>query len=1619
YSIQVSPTATTTYTVTGLMADGCSGTAIVTINVVPLPSAGITIQGDPCSGNPVTLLGSGTGSYSWSTGGTTTSILVQPTITTTYTLTVTNGNNCTDVANVTITLPNASISSTDNSICMGGSTTLQASGGTSYIWSSGATGSSINVSPSLTQTYFVVVYNGSGCSDQAQIEITVNDNPSITFNSLSPVCENSSPILLNAQPNGGNFSGTGVVNGNQFDPAIAGTGNHIISYTYTDINGCSSTQSQTISVYSSPTLYINPISPLCENSSAVTISATPTGGIFSGTGVINNDQFDPSLAGVGTHVISYYYSDINGCSSTVSENIIVNPLPTATIDYVDPLCATAPSVILIGTPSGGTFSGNGVTGNIFDPADAMIGNNFITYSYTDGNGCSIQSGIFIKVNSIPVVSIDPLSPICVDAGIIQLSANPTGGIFNGPGISGDTFDPSLTGAGTFTISYTYTSSFGCTNTSTQTIVVNNLPTITFEPVSPTAPLCENSSIVTLVATPVGGAFSGNGVMNGNQFDPSVAGSGTHAITYTFTDDNGCTNSANQYVVVGMVTAVSINSIQPVCVYSAVITLTGVPAGGAFSGNGVSGNIFTPSAQIVGNNVITYTYVNGDGCISSASTIAVVYPLPVVTISTVSPLCANANPVVLNGSPVGGTFVGMGVSGNIFNPLNALVGANIITYNYTDLNGCSNFDNQSIIVYGIPSVDFSVVTPICINSSVITMVATPTGGVFTGNGVVNGNQFDPFVSGIGQHTITYTYTDANGCSNSATQVISVNELPVVTIDPVNPICINENEITLNGSPSGGIFSGTGVSNGVFYPSIAGVGVHSITYSYTNVNGCTNTAAINITVNGLPSVTMDPISDVCIDGSDVTLIANPTGGIFTGAGVTGNIFSPLNAGLGTHTITYIYADANGCTNFTFQIANVYPKPIVAIGMIDPLCLNAQPVQLYGKPLGGIFSGVGVNGNFFDPTVAGPGANTITYTYTDIHGCTGYASFTVTVFPLPSVSINPVPVLCETDSPVTLSGYPSGGIFSGNGVSGNTFDPSVTGAGNFVVYYTWTDQNGCSNTAKTIIIVNKNHCEVNPDFNYTNGNCGTVTFYDKSITECNTGITNWFWSFGDGTTSTAQDPSHIYAVQGTYYVCLNVYASNGSMVCKNSICKKIDVKFEDVCEMDAKFTFKYGKCGTIYFTDLSSVTCHTTISSWYWEFGDGTASNLQNPSHVYNNPGNYIVCLTIFGDNGIVKCKDRICVTIKTDYKQTPCALYPGFNYTNNNNLYWFKDASFAGTGTTITGWFWSFGNGYTSTLQNPSHTYLKPGYYKVCLTIYGENCGQKCSKQICYTIFVKGPIYNCIVTANFNFKGIGYTKQFAEVSFLSAGTTITGWYWNFGDGTSSTNQNPIHTFPANGIYNVCLTVYAVNGNQVCKNTVCRKVYVYGKSNYCGSEADLKYSHKDKMTVDFMDESMVSENRKIISYEWDFGDGTKSNAKNNEHTYQHEGKYEVCLTITSTNGIDVCSDKICQTIEISLSSEMLRETSESASIDMGQKMDSVQFFIYPNPAQEKISINYDVPAIGEIWLEIFDNKGTRVDAYIIDPVQKNKEILIYGLNEGLYFVKLFVNNSQMAVRKVIVIR
>jgi predicted transcriptional regulator len=196
-AITVSPASTTTYTVTVTTSSGCTGTASTTITVNPLPSASVAISetsgvsgndGIICNGASATLTAAGGGTYLWSTGATTASITVTPSLTTTYNVTVTNTNGCSATASGTVTvnpLPTASVavtetsgvSSNDGIVCNGASATLTASGGTTYLWSNGAATASINVTPSVTTIYTVTVTNANNCSATATVTITVNPLP--------------------------------------------------------------------------------------------------------------------------------------------------------------------------------------------------------------------------------------------------------------------------------------------------------------------------------------------------------------------------------------------------------------------------------------------------------------------------------------------------------------------------------------------------------------------------------------------------------------------------------------------------------------------------------------------------------------------------------------------------------------------------------------------------------------------------------------------------------------------------------------------------------------------------------------------------------------------------------------------------------------------------------------------------------------------------------------------------------------------------------------------------------------------------------------------------------------------------------------------------------------------------------------------------------------------------------------------------------------------------------------------------------------------------------------------------------------------------------------------------
>ena len=254
----------------------------------------------------------------------------------------------------------------------------------------------------------------------------------------------------------------------------------------------------------------------------------------------------------------------------------------------------------------------------------------------------------------------------------------------------------------------------------------------------------------------------------------------------------------------------------------------------------------------------------------------------------------------------------------------------------------------------------------------------------------------------------TYSTAGPCPSSSTFSVIINPAPVVSFSGLAAdYCINNtNAIPLNGNPSGGTFSGLGVVGSTYTPSLTTIGTHTITYTYSDGNGCSASSTQSVLTNGLPFVSISGTQAAyCISETNpVSLTGFPSGGTFSGPGVTGTNFTPSIAGSGIHTLTYTYTDPNGCTNVASTQVTVYALPNVAFaGLNSAYCLSQSPSNLTGFPSGGTFTGAGLSGSsIFNPQLAGPGGPyIITYSYTDANGCTNTSSQTTTVNANPIVS------------------------------------------------------------------------------------------------------------------------------------------------------------------------------------------------------------------------------------------------------------------------------------------------------------------------------------------------------------------------------------------------------------------------------------------------------------------------------------------------------------------------------------------------------------------------------------------------------------------------------------------
>ncbi len=376
-----------------------------------------------------------------------------------------------------------------------------------------------------------------------------------------------------------------------------------------------------------------------------------------------------------------------------------------------------------------------------------------------------------------------------------------------------------------------------------------------------------------------------------------------------------------------------------------------------------------------------------------------------------------------------------------------------------------------------------------------------------------------------------------------------------------------------------------------------------------------------------------------------------------------------------------------------------------------------------------------------------------------------------------------------------------------------------------------------------------------------------------------TSYFWDFGNGATSTLKNPSTTYFQEGIYNVKLTVTNNRGSNTLTRSNLITIYGKpIPQFLVSDSTGCFPIRS----QFTDISGSSTGTMNNKWFWDFGDGTQATEQNPLHNYTSSGNFSVTIKVTNDKGCyaVLTKPALIKTtngVKSDFTNSTAGVCkPPFSIS-------FKSTS---TGPGTLSYLWDFGDGNTSTLSSPSHSYTTPGNYTVSLaTSSTAGCSDTMTKQNLFAI----------LDINTTFSEPDSICINSQATFVNTSTPVpVSSLWNFGDGTTSTDTMPVKSFASVGNYKV--TLY--NTYSFCKDSSSKtiKVTPKPKTNFT---AGSTFKCSPPFTVNFTDATPGA-----VGWQWDFGDGSTASDQNPSHTYIDTGYYSVKLITTNASG---CSDTL----------------------------------------------------------------------------------------------------------------
>ena len=718
-----------------------------------------------CQGRSTTLTAQGANGYIWSTGENTASITVNPAITTSYTVIGTGLFGCADTASITVNvIPSPQVTITGGNICSGGSTTITATGGGNYLWSTGATTAAISVSPVSSTTYTVTVTGANGCTSALSRIVLVSQPPVVEITGNNSVCINQSTTLTAT-------GGASYIWSNQATASsitVTPLSNTTYTVTATDTNGCTATGSITVTVNG---LTINPVitgdTSICIGESTV---LTASGGI-SYRWSTSSTNTSITVSPTANTSYSVTITDSNGCTGIANKTVIVNPNPTVTISGAtvfcsgNPLTLTASGAITYLWSTGQTTSSISVS-----PAAPTV----YRVTGTDSNGCVDTDTIRVILGDLSNVSITGDNLICPgDSTTLRVVGGVSYVWSTGSTIDSIRVSPSVT----TTYSVTVTVPNGCTAVLTRTVTLRTPPTAT---ISGNLSICPGSSTMLTASGGASFIWSTGATSATIVINPSVSTN----YSVTVTDTNGCRGSSSVTVNTLTPPNIQISGDNTICQGdSTILTASG--------GNSYIWSTGATTNQIIVRPTSTTTYTvtatGANGCTAISSVVVTLSNPPTVAIAGVDTVCTGISTLLTASG--GGTYVWN--TGATTASINVTVNvATIFIVTVTDINGCTASASKQVNTFNPPNVNITGDLVICIGESTTLTASGGVSYIWSNQATSSSITVSPTVT----TPYTVTVTDSKGCSATRTATVSV--------DPGTLICSTRN-FTAHLGPNGSV------------------------------------------------------------------------------------------------------------------------------------------------------------------------------------------------------------------------------------------------------------------------------------------------------------------------------------------------------------------------------------------------------------------------------------------------------------------------------------------------------------------------------------------------------------------------------------------------------------------------------------------------------------------------------------------------------------------------------------------------------------------------------------------------------------------------------------------------